>query len=266
MNENIYQELDLAMIANEERQIEILTTGAKIAFVAGTIGAINSLGKNGIIADEIIEIGAPHTFPVSKTVMPELIERVIDPAEKYAKKYQAELIQGGRYINKPILGDRNAVTGVRQYLGYNREWTPWFSEANTIQRQKMIGVVQAGEKIGLWPAMTQEPELGGTGYPEGSLADILHNEIGIDNITGNYKSRASTIARTETQNIRHIAAVERYKAAGIGGVTWICAGGPCQEICSQFCGQTYKIEDLPFGGEKAHPNCRCDLKPVVGLF
>jgi SPP1 gp7 family putative phage head morphogenesis protein len=292
MNEDIYDEIDAAMYEDEERQTEILTAGATVAFVTGTIYAINTLGKkHNIITDEIVEIGAPHTFPVSTKVLPDLIEIIKDPAEEYAQTYKEELLRGGRYINKPILGEKDAVTGVRKYLGYNREWTPWFSEANTLQREKMLEIIQIGERQGVWPGMKQLsmdtriaradwingvaggkyfefPALTGTGYPEGTLADTIHSEIfeGINGIFDNYKSRASTIARTESQNIRKVAANERYKRAGIERVQWLCAKAPCEEICSQFCGQIYNWADVPFGAEKSHPNCLCDLRPIVDVW
>jgi len=74
------------------------------------------------------------------------------------------------------------------------------------------------------------------------------------------KSKAVTIARTETLAAGNAAAKQRYKDAGVEMVEWIAAydDSVCPE-CESEHGNIYPIGDTP--PIPLHPNCRCTLIP-----
>jgi len=78
-------------------------------------------------------------------------------------------------------------------------------------------------------------------------------------------ARAMVIARTETCRAVVESSVSEYRDAGVTQVEWL-GGDPCTEICEQNVGVIVTLgEDFPSGDEypPAHPNCVCDVAPVV---
>ncbi|MBR6011853.1 MAG: minor capsid protein, partial [Methanomicrobium sp.] len=77
------------------------------------------------------------------------------------------------------------------------------------------------------------------------------------------KTRADTIARTETINACIDGARQRYQQLGIEEVEVIaCDDSRTCPICTTHDGKIYKLSDdanLP----PYHPNCRCAIKAVV---
>lgn len=84
----------------------------------------------------------------------------------------------------------------------------------------------------------------------------------VQEVTGLAKSKAVTIARTETLRAGNTATLERYARAGVQKVEWLSAQDDrmCEE-CESLHGTVYDIgeePDLP-----VHPNCRCTVVPII---
>jgi SPP1 gp7 family putative phage head morphogenesis protein len=100
------------------------------------------------------------------------------------------------------------------------------------------------------------------GFKNGETVTQIANRLG--KITEMSKSKAITIARTETLAAGNAAATERYKTMGIERVEWIAAldDAVCPE-CEDLHGQMFDIGDTP--DLPVHPNCRCTTIPVITL-
>lgn len=90
----------------------------------------------------------------------------------------------------------------------------------------------------------------------------------INNAVGN-PARALTIAITETSRVLNVAAVTRYKDAGLESMKWmtvlsVAGGSVACEKCAPNNGVVIKIGgSFPSGNDQppAHPHCRCALLP-----
>ena len=73
-------------------------------------------------------------------------------------------------------------------------------------------------------------------------------------------SRAEVIARTETAFADVQGNLALYREAGIEKLVWLAADtAPCDE-CEALDGKTISVDgEMP----PAHPNCRCDVAPVI---
>jgi len=78
------------------------------------------------------------------------------------------------------------------------------------------------------------------------------------------RSRAETIARTETAMADSQGAIAGWKATGlVGGKQWLAAPDCCDE-CQDLDGEIVSIDDEFDGGDPPlHPNCRCAVTPVL---
>jgi SPP1 gp7 family putative phage head morphogenesis protein len=77
------------------------------------------------------------------------------------------------------------------------------------------------------------------------------------------KSRAETIARTETANVMNLSAIDAYEASGVVTAVKVLDGDYDPE-CSAANGQTWTFDqarEQPI----AHPRCTRALSPVVGV-
>ena len=81
--------------------------------------------------------------------------------------------------------------------------------------------------------------------------------------------RAEVIARTETAYADVAGNLEAYRASGVvAEKKWITGEGCC-DLCDELNGETIGIdEDFEFDGESVdgppgHPNCRCDVVPIL---
>jgi SPP1 gp7 family putative phage head morphogenesis protein len=79
--------------------------------------------------------------------------------------------------------------------------------------------------------------------------------------------RAEMIARTETAKADVEGNIEAYKQSGVvSGKQWITGAGCC-DLCDELDGTIVEIdEDFPNeggSGPPLHPNCRCDVLPVL---
>jgi SPP1 gp7 family putative phage head morphogenesis protein len=99
---------------------------------------------------------------------------------------------------------------------------------------------------------------------EGATNDEIADAIG--DAFGLSESRADTIARTETAYADVAGNVDAYKESGVvDGVEWVASAGDC-DICDALDGQVVPLGDAFEGGIQgppAHPNCRCDVLPVI---
>ena len=95
------------------------------------------------------------------------------------------------------------------------------------------------------------------GWSTGDLADALADNYGFSD------GRAETIARTETATAQIQGTLAGYNEAGIQKVEWVVGAGCCDE-CDALNGQEADIDGgFSDGPPPLHPNCRCDLLPVL---
>lgn len=102
-----------------------------------------------------------------------------------------------------------------------------------------------------------------------AMADGWSNDRLAQELADNYAfsdQRAETVARTETARADVQGSLEGYRAAGVEKKRWLTAPGCCDE-CQDLDGEEVGIDDqFPNdGGDGAplHPNCRCDVLPVL---
>lgn len=72
---------------------------------------------------------------------------------------------------------------------------------------------------------------------------------------------AKRLIRTESAHVQTMAAIDRYKEAGVAYVTFMTAEGCCED-CEALDGKLIPIDDnsqIP----PLHPNCKCTLVPVL---
>lgn len=170
------------------------------------------------------------------------LHRPLDPkaakirALSYSDRYLEDLKQGGTTING--------------------EFIPWFQKygakenADTLVRIIEDGISR-GKPLGRWES--REP--GVTGYDSGTVADDIMKHMGQQ-----YKSGASTIARTETMRYLSESALDRYEDALIEKVV-VRDGCGCWE-CAAINGQVWTIEEARMRVLQ-HPNCRRSFTPIV---
>lgn len=100
---------------------------------------------------------------------------------------------------------------------------------------------------------------------EGWSNDKLADELGDNYAFG--EDRAETIARTETAYADVQGNLEGYRASGVvQGKQWIIAQDEFCDDCNDLDGVIVGLdEQFPDGGDgpPLHPNCRCDILPVL---
>ena len=98
---------------------------------------------------------------------------------------------------------------------------------------------------------------------EGSSNDDLADAI--EGFTGFDESRAEMIARTETAFADVQGNLAGWKASGqVEAKQWATGVDEVCDDCTSLEGQVVPIgEDFPGGDPPLHPNCRCDLLPVL---
>lgn len=77
-------------------------------------------------------------------------------------------------------------------------------------------------------------------------------------------ARARTMARTEVMYAVGQAEEQRYRQHGIARVQWLAtpdASGRTCDRCAALDGEVFPVDDHP--PRPLHPNCRCDLLPVL---
>lgn len=101
------------------------------------------------------------------------------------------------------------------------------------------------------------------GYSNDDLADTLAENYGFSG------DRAEMIARTETAYADVAGNLEAYRASGVvAGKKWITGEGCC-DLCDELNGEiigiddTFPTDDGDIDGPPYHPNCRCDVVPIL---
>lgn len=105
-----------------------------------------------------------------------------------------------------------------------------------------------------------------------AMRDGWSNDTLADAISDNYAfspDRAETIARTETAYADVAGNMAAYRESGVvEQKKWITGAGCC-DLCDELDGVTidldddFDTEDGPIDGPPYHPNCRCDVSPVL---
>jgi len=215
---------------------------AEDTFVFGTILTISGMLRKKAIAQELYALGRAV---IPKKLTPDDLDE-LDPIvretanDKFVTDYKNNLLNGGRYVNKAILGNKGE-DGIIPYLGYNREWVPWADQFKQSHREELYSILTSGKPIS---------EI---------KADLQAHFDTLDNYT-------DLIARTEVLNNSEIIQHNKWVDEGFDKFLWVCSSqpnSPCVELCMQFCGQIYDKDNIPFGGELVHPRCRCSRHAVV---
>lgn len=100
-----------------------------------------------------------------------------------------------------------------------------------------------------------------TGMSNDDLADLIENNYAFS------EARSMMIARTETAFADVAGNMVGYRESGVvKSKKWI-VGGACCELCQELEGVIVDLDDsFPSGGGDGpplHPNCRCDIVPVL---
>lgn len=161
-------------------------------------------------------------------------------AEKYRKRLEEE---GVITVTDIIKDDAGKITGFR-----TRD-VNWLGNKSVNIRNSILDVIIEGMKQGKPTGVRVQPN---GRYPEGSIAADLQN------LTDDYKSQASTIARTETARCYYNGETERYARAGVQYVKYLGQSGACED-CVPFIDNVYVLGSEPH--HPMHPNCRCDYAP-----
>lgn len=91
------------------------------------------------------------------------------------------------------------------------------------------------------------------GRPTDAMVQDLRQRLGV------VKSRAETIARTESLRAFHEASNTYYSAQGIELVSWyVTADDRSCAVCGPRAGKVYRRQDIRL---PAHPRCRCMVTP-----
>ena len=123
---------------------ELIQFGEDV-FVFGTILAIAGMLRKNVIAQELYALGR-EVIPtkLSQSDLDELDPIVRESAnENFLNDYKNNLINGGRYVNKAILGVKGE-DGIIPYMGYNREWVPWLEKFKNANREEVYSILTSG--------------------------------------------------------------------------------------------------------------------------
>lgn len=98
------------------------------------------------------------------------------------------------------------------------------------------------------------------GMSNNKLADLIEANYGFS------EARSMTIARTETAYADIEGNMQAYKHIGVDSKQWI-TGAECCDECKELDGKIVQLAEEFDGGVSApplHPNCRCDVLPILG--
>lgn len=236
-----YDELSLALELWREGFIDGLVGVAAATYVAtGVTTSLADVKKKRVIPYELIEVGYKPGKKIDAEMIGELTEYFREKAPKYTDPYKAELMKGGRTINIPSWGEKDA-DGVRPYQGYERKFVPWVDNYDRIQKESIYSTITSGKS---------------------------KEEISAD-LQAQFQMResyANLVAQTETYNNSAIIRRDRWTENGLDSFLWVCSdepNSPCEDTCAEFCGQIFSRDELPNDGEILHPNCKCTYMAIV---
>lgn len=165
--------------------------------------------------------------------------QVNEGAVLYGKEYGKKLIETGKITVNQVAAD-----GTFKVVEVD-----WLPTMNRSTRSAVNDIIQRGIAQGL-PTGVVERKKGG--YTKGTIADELSKYF------GGWKSRASTIARTEVARHQFVGSMARYQHYGVEKLLWLCGPNPCL-LCGPLHNQVFTIDKVPFC--PIHPNCECDVAP-----
>ena len=97
------------------------------------------------------------------------------------------------------------------------------------------------------------------GVTKGKSPDVVKREF--QDYFGMQKRQAERIARTETAYVQANGRDNGYKRFGVERVKWLLGPNPCPE-CQDYGNKIYTWDTLP-RNQPVHPDCTCDLYPVI---
>lgn len=173
-------------------------------------------------------------------------------ALEYAKTYRQNLVEHGEIqVSKIQYGsDGKPLLNKNGTIMRRDETVKWLTGSNQKISNDIAEIIQRGISEGKATGVRQ---LASGGYPAGSIAEELNQYL------SGYKSRASTIARTETARNYYHGEQNRYAKAGVRYVQYLAAPDACEE-CLPYAGEVFELGTEP--PLPIHPNCRCDYRPL----
>lgn len=212
-----------------------LSDESKAQILKDALAAINATGATVLIDDmtQILEdlvkdSGAEALVQVGIADDSRIVNLVNERAVAWAKERAAEMV-GMKYVDGELVRNPDAQ---------------WRIDEST--RELIRGDV-------------------GNALQHGWSNDRLADEL--ENVYAFSPDRSTTIARTETANADVQGNLIAWKESGlVVGKEWI-TGFACCDECADLDGVIVDIDDdFPGDGDDGpplHPNCRCDIKPVL---
>lgn len=168
-----------------------------------------------------------------------------------------------------VFGSRDAKNKITAQVGF--DWTTWEAgrEAAAVLVDAPRGLSTILNRTGKTIKGIDDTTLDRMGS---ALANGLAQGLGAEEISRaidyiiDDPARSMVIARTETARALVEASAIEYREAGITEVQWI-VGEPC-DICAENANMIMPLgEEFPSGDIQppAHPNCVCDISPVVAF-
>lgn len=250
MSDIDYNAVDMALDEYNNDFIDTLTKAALTTYVFSSIFAYGKLIKKkvipnilyGAISRKDIDTLSAMKEPAFTSEHIEALKPIVEEEApvKYVNKYQEELMKGGRTVAIAQWSPPDDQ-GVRNYLGYEKRWVPWLEQKTTAEKRTVYTAITSGK-------------------PRDEIAKDL--EV----VFGQRKNYNDMVARTEVLNNSRIIQNNTWKNEGISKFLYVCSlqpGSPCDDLCAPLCGQIFDADNLPFGGEGSHVNCRCSLSPIT---
>lgn len=196
---------------------------------ANSVGVAVSDSLDDYWRDVFREAGLAAVAEVGIDQSEAIVSHLDQAAADYAKARGAEL------VGMRVLADGSVV------VNPNAEWS--ISEGT---RDLLRGITEQAVREGMSPSR---------------FADAIRSSVAFGD------SRATMIARTELAYAHVGGNLAGYQATGeVVGKRWLISADACEE-CQQLDGVVVGINDsFPNGGGDGpplHPNCRCDIVPVL---
>lgn len=201
--------------------------------------------------------------------------REITPADLYKlDKYWEAQAQLRKELNKlgekqiTLLSKQFEVNFFEIYYSFGKVGDRAFNTIDTAAVQQLINQIWVADGKSWSQRVWENTELLAETLNEGllhciatgkkptELKNILQERFGVS------YSRADTLVRTEISHIQTQATVQRYKDAGILEVeVWTTEDERRCEICGKLHRKKFLVAEQP--PIPAHPNCRCNVVPVI---
>lgn len=179
-----------------------------------------------------------------------------------AEKADYTALQGAVEPHIHVIAQDGARQGLEQVGTHQDHLSAMLSQANA--NASDWAQEHAAELIKGLDATTRERvrELVDQAIAEGWSNDTLADALDNDGVFGD--ARAEMIARTESAAADVQGNLIGWKESGVvAGKEWKTGAGCCDE-CEALEGEIVPLdEEFPDGDPPAHPNCRCDVLPVM---